>query len=345
MEKGIHQEKKEVEPEVKKELKESKLSDLQKRRAELLQKYPNPEDQLDGEYVSQMNDIQKGMLEEMANIQYNQAVIQDQAKSAAEKADSYITKREQEDYQARVESNLEKQIKEMDKFCQSNPQFKLSKSFNEVEEDYKRYQMDVSKVYFGREPKTVDEINEAMEQVKRRSPGLISRLSASGIDTEPNADLKGYLGACEVWDYWQGYRKDPLTGDFHRDETGKIIPLMRYDSNTGTRVPDTYPTPEAAFNDKAAKEGFWTKQLVSAKIEGAKKAMSAMSQRDGGATELGANETQGGVLRTKEQAIERINEIDEVEAAKMARFGDPSLLNEYNELAKTIDWPTVDLAF
>ena len=326
----------------KKDLKASKMASLQEQRAKLLEKYPDPEDQLNGEYVKEMNEIQSGMLEEIASLNHNLEVVQDIASKATEKAETYFSKGEQKDREKTYLEQQQAEIAAVEAFANKTPEFKLSKPFNEVDEEYKDYQKTVSRAYFGREPRDTNEINIAMNQLKRRSPGLINRLKAAGLPTEPSQDVKRYLGVCETWDYWKGYRKDPLTGDFRRDKNGNILPLTRYNPLTGKEEPDEYRSIETAYNDKAAKEGFYTRQLLQAKIDAGKAAMSAVAQRDGGATELGPNETQKGPLTTPEEAFERINKIDEVLAVKMAQIGDFSLLNEYNELAKVLEWAPVD---
>jgi hypothetical protein len=334
--------KKEGIPEKEVQLRESKLSDLRKQREKLLEKYPNPEDQLDGEYVTEMNKIQQGMLDEFDVMQHNMQIVQEKAIKASEKADSYISRREQEEADKRIEDALALQKKEIIAFSEKYPQFKMTKPFDEVDNEYKNYQKEITRVYFGRDPKDGQELSEAMQQFKRRSPGLMARLNAAGIAAEPTEDMKKYLGLCEIWDGYTGYRKDPLTGDYQYYEDGRVKPLMRRNLMTGEYEPDTYRSPEAYFNDKQAQEGYYTKQLIAAKIEGAKGAMKAMTQRDAGAVELGATETQGGVLQAKDEAFKRINEIDVERAVIMARQGDLSLLNEYNQLAKTLEWPVAE---
>ncbi len=320
------------------EMRQSKLTELQTRRKSLLSKYPNPEDQLTQEYVDEMNGIQDGLFEEMGNSQHNLSIVQGQVKQATEKADSYVDAREKESL---VKSQKKEQLNEakaIEGFSEKTPQFKLSKPFDEVNQDYIRYQNKVSTIYLGREPQNRAEIDEAMTQLKRRSPHLTTKLKMAGVETKPTQDMTKYLGLCELWDSWTGLRKDPLTGDYNRDKNGKPIPLMRYEPSLKKYVPDRYPSVEAAYNDKSAKEGYYVKQLVNAKIEGGKQVIGAISQRDKGATELGVTETSGGQLQTVEEAFKRINEIDEVEAMRMAYSGDTALLKEYNELAKTVGW-------
>lgn len=326
-------------------LKESRLKDLMERKAKLAEKYPEPEDQLDAEYLKEMNKIQNDMFEEMSNINHNIGVVQSEANRAAMAADNFVSKQKQEE--ARLKALKAKEIeaeemKQVQAFADKNPEFKLSKKFSDVDVDFKNYQEDVAKVYFGRKPINNSEINEAMSQLRRGSPGLTSRLNAAGVKTELTEDFKKYLALCEGWDSWAGIRPDPLTNKYNYDENGNIKQLTRYDPQSGQYVPDTFPSFEAAMNDKIVREGYYMRKIVAAKIKGAKDAMSAMSQRDNGAVELGANETHGGSMLSKDEAFKRINDIDPRMAATLAMQGDHSLINEYNKLATLIEWPTVD---
>jgi hypothetical protein len=324
-------------------LKESKLKTLQEKRVELLKKYPNPEDQLDGEFVAQMNEIQEGMFEEMNTINHNMSLIQDKAAKANEKAESYVNLRKKEEEQKKAKTVEEYEKEQIVEFSKKNPQFKLSKSFDEVDEDYKQYQKSVTKIYFGRDPKSKTEINEAMNALKRRSPSLIGRLSVSGVSPDLTDDMKKYLGLCEVWDGYTGYI-NPETGEYNRDANGNIVQITRYDPETGKQVPDKFNSPEAYFNNKFVKHGQYARALRGAKIAGAKEALQAASQRDTGAVELGSTETSGGTpAQVKEEALKRVNNIDVELAVRMARRGDPALLNEYNKLAESIDWPTYNI--
>lgn len=323
-------------------LRASKLSELKNRRVELLKKYPDIESQLAEEFIQEMNEIQSGLFDEMDTLQHNLSLIKEQAETATSKADRFLVQKEEDAKQSRLQESQDKEIVHIEDFAKKTPQFKLSKPFKEVDEDYKNYQMEVSKIYLGRDPKHLGEVTEAMNQLKRRSPGLLQRLRAAGVSDEPNQEMKKYLGLCELWDYWQGYRKDPLTGDYHYDDKGNPVPLTKYDPVTGKYIPDTYPSIEAAYNDKAAKEGFYTRQVIQAKIDGGKQVIQAINKRDGSAVELGANETSGGNVQAIEEAMNRLNKIDEVYAMRNAQNGDPTLLNEYNSLAKQVGWPTVE---
>jgi hypothetical protein len=161
------------------------------------------------------------------------------------------------------------------------------------------------------------------------------------IPAEPTADMERYLAACEVWDSWQGIRKDPLTGDFQRDpKTGRVRPLMRWDPVTKQEVPDTYPTPEAAYNDLQVRGGHYTQKVLEAFKQGGKASAEARARRDGGVVEMD-NSTGGRPRASEQQALEEINRIDEESAVMLARDGDPSQLKRYNELATIVGWPTL----
>lgn len=331
-------------PQEKKELRlrQGNIAKLRNRRKALLEKYASSEDQLDPEYIKEMNEIQSGLMDEIDTLSYNLGVVQSQADTAVQKADNYVSMRKEEDSQKRMEDSFAKQKREVEDFMQKNEQFRTAKSFDALDDEYKMYQTNVAKMYYGRDPANIVEVNEAMDQLRRKSPYLVTKLQSAGIPTEPTDDMKKYLGVCELWDHWQGWRKDPLTGDFRRDKQGNIVQLTRYEPTTGNYVPDTYPSLESAYNDKAAKDGYYTKQVLQAKIQGGKEAIQAATQRGKTAQELGAQETSGGQVQAVEEAYHKIMEMDVDRVMQEAYDGNDTLLNEYNAMAKLLDWPVVD---
>ncbi len=334
-------------PETKEEKKESKLrdsrlSELKERKKKLIERFPDPENQLDSDYVSEMNAIQDGFFDEFEVLQNNVKVAHEQANNAVEKSESYHVQKEADAAKSRHQNALEKEETAVEAFSKEHPEFTMTKPLKEVDSDYKAYQEEIAKVYFGKETINASEASEAMVQLKRGSPGLMAKLKASNVPTSLNADMTKLLSLCENWDYWTGYRKDPTTGDYHRDANGNIIQLTRYEPSTGTYVPDYFPSIEAAFNDKKAQEGFYTKQVLSAKIEGGKQAIKAINRRDSGATELGANETSGGQQQALEEVFKKINDMDERQIIMSARAGDNSLLDEYNSMAKLVGYPEIE---
>jgi len=333
-----------VTPTEKKEykLRESNLKALKERREALLIKYPDPEDQLNEDYTKELNKIQDGLFEAVAIQEENAATLQAQTLDNAKKSDDYFTERKNDTAkEARLKEEL-RQKEQAIKFSNDNPQFKLSKSWDDVESDYSDYQLKVCSTYLGRAPKTHAEVRASMDQLSRNSPNLIAKLKISGLPTGLSLDQKKYVAVCEIWDHQQGVRVDPTTGDYRRNSDGDPLPLMRYDPSTGGQVVDTYPSFEAAFADKNNKEGFYTKQVVAAKIKAGKDAIDAINKRDSGASELGATETTGGTLQAKTEALKKIETIDENELMYRARNGDPSLLNEYNALARTLEWSEME---
>ena len=332
-------------PQEKKELKlrQGNIATLKTRRTELLKKYPTAEDQLDPDYLKEMNEIQAGLMDEIDNLSYNLSVIKDHASEATKKADSYISMRKEEDAKKQIKDSFTQQKREVEKFISEHDEFKLSKPFDEVDQDYRNYQYNVARIYFGRDPGNMAEVSEAMSQLRRQSPDLKLKLQSAGVPIEPTDDMKRYLGVCELWDNWRAWRKDPLTGDFKRDDKGNVVQLTRYDSATGHYVPDTYPTLEATYNDKAARDGYYIKQIIKAKIQGGKEAIQAATQRSSAAKELGPHETSGAQIKSAEEAYKRIMDIDTDRAMREAYEGKSAMLDEYNQYAKVLNWPIVEL--
>ncbi|HUX57148.1 MAG TPA: hypothetical protein VMV77_09245 [Bacteroidales bacterium] len=323
-------------------LRESRLSELKERKKKLIERFPDPEQQLDSDYIIEMNAIQDGFFDEFEILQNNISVAHEQANNAVKKSESYYVQKEEDAAKSRYQDAITNEEKEVEKFSKKHPEFTMTKSLKEVDADYKEYQKEVAKVYFGKETVSPIEASEAMAQLKRNSPGLMAKLRASNVPTTLSGDMVKLLGLCETWDYWTAYRKDPITGDYHRDKNGNIIQLTRYEPKTGTYIPDYFPGMEEAYNDKAAKEGYYTKQVLSAKIEGGKQAISAINRRDSGAVELGVNETSGGQQQALDEVYKKINEMDEKQIIMSARAGDNRMLNEYNSMAKAIGWPEIE---
>lgn len=324
-------------------LRESNLNDLRERKKKLVEQFPDPESQLDSDYITEMNAIQEGFFDEFDVVHNNLLVAQNKAVDAEAKANSYVSQKADEVASQKHKSAIDNEINQVEAFSKSHPDFTMSKPFREVDEDYSEYQKEVSKVYFGRDVKTLTEINEAMAQLKRKSPGLMTKLKAANVQIDLSDDQSKLLKLCDIWDHWTGYRKDPITGDFQRDKHGNVVQLKRYEPTTNSYIPDSFPSMDTAYNDKLSNDGYYTKKVLSAKIEGGKQAISAMGKRDMGATELGVVETSGGQQQALDEVYNKINDMDIEKIVLAARAGDLSLLNEYNTLAKAIGWPETNI--
>jgi hypothetical protein len=211
----------------------------------------------------------------------------------------------------------------------------------ELDREYREYQNNVAAVYWGRQPANAAEIKEAMDKLQQRSPNLLGNLQASGIPQEPTEDMQKYLATCEIWDAWQGIRKDPRTGDYNRDKNGNIVPLVRYDPATKQYVRDSYPSPKAAYNDLQVNSGHYTRKIIDAFKAGGKSLAEARAKRDGGVVEMD-NASGGKPKISADAALQDIQKIDEIEAIRRARDGDPSLLKRYNDNALILGWPPLD---
>ena len=321
---------------------QSRLDEIVKRRKALLEKHKDVEDQqFDADFLRENNQLQDLMLEEMGRLNGALERMSSDVEVTKKQASAYTQSRTAEDQKTREDQVYEQQIKTVQSFIDKKDELKLSKPLMEVDKEYADYQRSVASVYWGRLARDTSEVQTAMAQLQRKSPSLMSALQAAQLPTEPTPDMEKYLAACEIWDNWQGVRKDPLTGDFRRDhKTGRVLPLMRWDPVTKRDVPDTYPSIEAAYNDSMVRGGVYTQKVIDAFKQGGKAAAEARARRDGGVVEM--DNASGGKPRVAlDQALDEINKIDEREMILEAREGNPAKLKRYNELAQALGWSQV----
>jgi len=325
------------------EASQGKLTEIVSRRKALYHKFSDPEDrQFNAEFLKERDALEEMQFEELGHLNTALAQVRSEINETKRQAQSAVEYTQQFGQKGKDEEEFTNQIKEIESFTAKNPEFKLSKPFMEIDKEYAEYQEQVASIYWGRKPSNKSETQVAMNQLQRRSPDLLNKLQAAQIETSPTQDMERYLATCEIWDAWQGIRKDPLTGDFHRDKNGRIVPMTRYDPLLKTEVPDRYPSAESAYNDLQVRSGYYTNKVVEAFKKGGQSAAEARGKRDGGAVEMD-NATGGKPKQTSEQALDLISKIDERAAMMAARAGDTTLLNRYNELATVVGWPLLEV--
>ena len=320
---------------------QGRLGELIQKRKALLQKFSDVEDQqFNSEFIKEKTALDDMVLDEMTRLNGALEAMGREVQETKKQAGEVIQSRRFEEQRSQEEKVFTEQVKTIQTFTDTHEEFKLSKPFMEVDKEYREYQAKVASAYWGRLPKDGGEIQQAMEQLQRRSPALLNTLQAAQLPTEPTDDMQRYLATCEVWDAWQGIRKDPLKGDFNRDKNGRVVPLTRWDPISKQFVPDAYPTPESAYNDLQVRGGHYTQKVIEAFKQGGKTAAEARSRRDGGVVEMD-NSSGGKPRASADQALVEIEKIDEVQAKRQAMDGDPTMLKRYNDLALIVGWPQI----
>ena len=320
---------------------QSKINEIITRRRALLAKHSDLEDQqFNPEFIKERNALDDMMVEELARQNQYLETVSSGVEETKKLASDAISMRRTDDAKAKEAEVFNNEVKAIQSFADSTEGFKLSKPFMELDKEYRDYQNQIASIYWGRPPASPQEIKEAMDKLQQRSPKLIGDLQAAGIPQEPTDDMQKYLATCEIWDAWQGIRKDPVTGDYRRDAQGNIVPLTRWDPLTKQYVRDSYPSPQAAYNDLQVNSGHYTRKIVEAFKKGGMSLAEARSKRDGGVVEMD-NASGGKPKISADTALEDIQKVDEEEAVLRARGGDPSLLKRYNDNALILGWPAL----
>lgn len=245
--------------------------------------------------------------------------------------------REQEQHQAALES----EFRTMDEFAKANPEFTLSKASRDVDSEYSGWASQVASVMYGRPPRGPKEMLAAVRQLQMQSPDLVSKCQMAGIPTAPSADVLAYLQICDLIDYQEGWRQDPVTGEMKR---------ITRRGNDGSVEIDRFPAGthglQAAYTYRQAMDGTYAARMESARTESGRSALAAAQRRDRGAVEINEPEAQGrgmgaGSQPEKEEAFRQWNAIDETEAVIQARSGNTKALDEFNRLGAILGHPPV----
>jgi hypothetical protein len=174
--------------------------------------------------------------------------------------------------------------------------------------------------------------------LQRGAPDITDKCKAAGTPTTPPDDVRKYLEICDLLDYRDGYRTDPITGQ-------KEI-VKRFHAPSGSYIPDAFPSLSAAYEDRMIRDGVYEKKIREAFSKGGQAMAEAAARRSSAAAEMGnaggASPRDAGLKMSPEQAREIIDTVDEVAAVRLKRSGDASLLKKLNEAMVTLGMDPVD---
>jgi hypothetical protein len=240
---------------------------------------------------------------------------------------------EQEAARARAEDEQRRQAREttfaeMDDVgsdAEYAQDYRLSKPAVEVEAEYLNWRADIAAAFYGRPAGSANEENAALDQLQARNPVLLQNCQLAGISAEPSQDVRRFIDLCNLLDYRDGWRPDPAN-------PGKLFRLQRFDAGTGGNIPVTLPSLKAALAQKRVDEGYYKRQVDQAYQRGAHALAVAQTKRDPAVAELNDPSTMGqsGDAAAK-WAVDYLVNVDEEEAMRRLRAGDPSMFDGINK--------------
>lgn len=326
-------------------LPQSKLPKINEIRSKLKELSKDPianEDQI-LDFRGQLDDLMTSEIERNQQL-YDRAAqraeaAEKKAMETASQVSGWVNKSQMTESQRVQQDALKKEFGDIDGFAsdQKYSEFKLSKPSGEVEREYITWAQEVTSLYYGA-PVNIETqdgmkaMRHALAMLERGAPDITEKCRVSGVPQQPSEDVKKYLEICQLLDYRDGYRIDPVSG--------KKEIIQRYHAPTGKYVPDTFPSLSAAYEDRKIRDGVYEKRIREAYSKGGAAMVEAIAKRDSGAAEMGnaqgASKKDAGIAMSKEDAAKIVNSIDETAALRQQRAGDPSLMNKLNEAFKVL---------
>jgi hypothetical protein len=293
------------------------------------------------DYMIQENDRNALLIE---RAQQRAEAAERKAIDAESKTTGYLETTRKTEEQKRAEETLANEYKEMDGFSSSYSEFKLSRPSREIESEYASWGKKVAELFYGgpvdiQTPNGQAAMKQALSMLERGAPSIVEKCTVAGIATQPPEDVKKYLEMCDLLDYRDGYRVNPNTGQ-------KEL-VQRFHGPSGKMVPDSFPDLKAAYEDRKIREGYYEKKIKDAFVKGGQQMAQAISQRDSGTVEMdhasGVSRQDAGLTMKRSEAEQLIDTIDEADAMRRYRAGDPSLLNKLNEAFRALGQPSLTI--
>ena len=319
---------------------QSKLAEIQKLKDELGssdtfdEKTAEKRKQLDNLWFEELTRL-NGLVSQQ--VQETQS-IRDIAVKSTQEVETYKKNQETQRLNDESQKALVKELESIDKFC-NNPtyaEFKMSKPSIQVEGDYLMWGKNVASLYYGQDVDVNSRegrvaMKTALDMLGKSAPDITEKCRVAGVPITPGDDIRKYLDICDLLDYRDGLRANPVTG---KKET-----VQRYHPPSRSYIPDAFPTIESAYENRKITDGFYAQKIADQYRKGGADALAAVSKRDSGIVELdNVTTSKGGVgvEMTKEKALEIINSIDEERAVRMKNDGKPDLFNQLAEAYKAI---------
>lgn len=229
-----------------------------------------------------------------------------------------ITKSKEEQRQQEIVGSEYKAMDEIE-----DPEYKLSKPSKEVEAEYVKWANDVAMARYGRPAQNKGERFAALEQLQLKNPELLQKCQMMGISPEPSQDVARYVSMCDLMDYRDGIRRDPVTGQKRQ--------ITRIDPFSGKEVPILLPDLKSALKQKRLEEGYYDKKADGSFQQGAESLAKAAGRRDQGAITLDGGKDQGQTPGSLEWAQKVLQENDPEDVMMAYRRGDRTKFDEVNK--------------
>ena len=195
-------------------------------------------------------------------------------KVATSQFEQYRQSKEQEEIDKKTQQTLAKDYEEMDTIGKDKDykEYALSKPAKEVEKDFVMLRDEVVKAYYGREPQSYAEINNALTMYANKSPDLMLKLQAMNIPTEYPKDVLTYIEHLKLLNVRDGTRYN---------ENGEQVPYRtRWDPISKKDIPDRLSTLRDAIEHQRVNSGYYKKKVLSAYDKGTKDITNALGKRD-----------------------------------------------------------------
>lgn len=268
------------------------------------------------------------------------------AEARAEKAENtatgYVSSQKKTEEQKKAEAALQNEYKDIDTFSNDAdyPEFKMSKSAKDVENNYLQWGADVARLYYGaRIDISTDDGRRkmfyALDNLKRGGPDIVEKCQIAGVQVKPTDDIQKYLDICDLLDYRDGYRENPTTG--------KKEVVKRFHAPSNQYIPDAFPSLKAAYENRKVQDGYYADKIRKAYLDGGKSISEAANRASNNAVEMGnsggVSNADAGLKITAQQAADILDSIDEAEALRKKANGDSSDYNKLNEAFQILGIP------
>lgn len=248
--------------------------------------------------------------------QARQEIIE--AKKVSSEFAQSITRSKEEQRQQEIVGGEYKAMDGLD-----DPEYKLSKPSKAVEAEYVKWANDVALARYGRPAQNKDERFAALEQLQLKNPELLQKCQMMGISPESSQDVARYVSMCDLMDYRDGIRRDPVTGQKRQ--------ITRIDPFSGKEVPILLPDLKSALKQKRLEEGYYDKRADGSFQQGAESLAKAAGRRDQGAVTLDGGKDQGQTPGGIEWAHKVVSEYDPEDVMIAYRRGDKTKFDEINK--------------
>lgn len=299
----------------------------------------DPDNYLGVEYqreLLQLQAQQASNIKALSGLYSNALAELGSVKAQAQEAGQYLRNTVEERKRKEADSALDATFAEMDGLAKDKEfaDFQVPKSYKAIEGDFINWRDQLATAYYQRPARNTEEKVHAYQQYQLHNPELLERMKMTGVAVEPGPEIRRYLDLCQAYEYMEGWRQDPVTGQAYR--------LQRYDPATRQNVPLRLPSVKAALQQMRLENGHYQKEKQQAYQEGARSFAEASARRDRGAVELTSRDQGGSADADLKWALNLLqDESREVEMMKKIRAGDKETLAEINKARQIVGMPAM----